>query len=168
MSTADTACQMDWRTAQTGKNESSAIGFVTSEQCTKENSPVRVLVPAIGSINFQENGSWVSFPIAVMAYQVYTPDEPMGMVIPVVINISDENIPAGFNEPERYLAIEYNITNPTSNSPAIATAKSSNPSAYTIPHAAMAEWVSTGSPTVKVNGVIFVGHPSTLNKFQTP
>lgn len=95
----------------------------------------------------------------------------MGMVIPVVINISDENILAGFNEPERYLAIEYNITNPTSNSPAIATAKFLksvgvyNPSRA---DAAMAEWVSTGSPTVKVNGVIFVGHPSTLNKFQTP
>lgn len=70
MPTSDTVCQMDWRTAQTGKNESSAIEFVTSEQCTKENSPVRVLAPAIGYINFQENGSWWSFPAAVMAYQV--------------------------------------------------------------------------------------------------
>lgn len=70
MPTSDTVCQMDWRTAQTGKNESSAIENVTSEQYTKENSPVRVLAPAIGYINFQENGSWWSFPAAVMAYQV--------------------------------------------------------------------------------------------------
>jgi hypothetical protein len=172
MPTADSVCPIQW-VENHGKDPKGNVAarsliFRSSEVCTKENSPVRVLRMARGYINFQDGGNWFSFPAEIFAFQVYTPEHPKGKLIPFVVQEGTYQVEA-FSNPARYFAPNFDFTDPTlaeNGYPAAGAARILRGAGLYDQEKvdlALQDWLDHGYPTDLVDGLILVGGSGTIN-----
>jgi hypothetical protein len=180
MPTPVTVCDMRWNSIQTidvqGKAFAKQAGFISSENCSKETAPVRVLGAAHAYVNYQDRGSTLNYSLIIFAVQVYTPEYPMGKLLAVIAEGStpDGSILPGFAAPERYLAIAFDFADRTLQRTGQLVGAANILTSIGLYNqdsadAAMQAWTEAGYPTDAIDSVdVLVGGPATLNRFIEP